>query len=64
MTAITRTAKLAVTAVMFAVALGLLAVAAATKSAIPLFFMWAPLFAVPWVLVRPEPGEESPSAGG
>jgi hypothetical protein len=58
MSAMTGTAKLALTALMFAVALGLLAVAAATKSAIPLFFMWAPLFAVPWVLVRPGPGEE------
>jgi hypothetical protein len=58
MNAMTGTAKLALTALMFAVALGLLAVAAATKSAIPLFSMWAPLFAVPWVLVRPGPGEE------
>jgi len=53
----TGTTKLVLTALMFAVALGLLAVAAATKSAIPLFFMWAPLFAVPWVLARPAPGE-------
>jgi hypothetical protein len=58
MSAMTGTAKLALTALMFAVALGLLAVAAATRSAIPLFFMWAPLFAVPWVLARPGPGEE------
>src|SRR6266508_5934285 len=57
MTALTATAKLVLTALMFAVALGLLAVAAATKSAIPLFFMWAPLFAVPWLLARPGPGE-------
>jgi len=53
----TGTAKLVLIALMFAMALGLLAVAAATKSAIPLFFMWAPLFAVPWILVRPAPGE-------
>ncbi len=57
MSAMTGTAKLVLTALMFAVALGLLAVAAATKSAIPLFFMWAPLFAVPWLLARPGPGE-------
>jgi len=56
----TGTAKLVLTGLMFAVALGLLAISAATKSAIPLFFMWAPLFAVPWVLARPGPGEEQP----
>jgi hypothetical protein len=58
MRTMTGTAKLLATALMFAVALGLLAVAAATKSAIPLFFMWVPLLAVPWLLVRPAPGEE------
>ena len=58
MRAMTGTAKLVATATMFAVALGLLAIAAATKSAIPLFFMWLPLLAVPWLLVRPRPGEE------
>jgi hypothetical protein len=60
MRVMTGTAKLVATALMFAVALGLLAVAAATKSAIPLFFMWVPLLAVPWLLVRPVPGEEPP----
>src|SRR2546422_11242164 len=60
MTAMTGTAKLVLTALMFAVALGLLAVAAASKSAIPIFFMWAPLLAVPWLLVRPGPGEAPP----
>ena len=59
MSPMTGTAKLTLTGLMFAVALGLLAVAAATKSTIPLFFMWAPLFAVPWILVRPAPGEGS-----
>lgn len=60
MRAMTGTAKLVATGVMFAAALGLLAVAAATKSAIPLFFMWLPLLAVPWLLVRPAPGKEPP----
>jgi len=60
MRTMTGTAKLMATALMFAAALGLLAVAAATKSAIPLFFMWMPLLAVPWLLVRPGPGEEPP----
>jgi hypothetical protein len=64
MSAMTGTTKLVLTALMFAVALGLLAVAAATKSAIPLFFMWAPLFAVPWLLARPGPGEASPGRPG
>jgi hypothetical protein len=57
MSAMTGTTKLVLTALMFAVALGLLVLAAATKSAIPLFFMWAPLFAVPWLLARPGRGE-------
>jgi hypothetical protein len=51
--------KLAYTALLFAGALGLLAVAAATHSAIPLFFMWLPLLGVPWVLARPETGPPS-----
>jgi hypothetical protein len=55
---VTGTAKLASTAVLFALALGLLAITAATHSAIPLFFMWAPLLSVPWVLSRPEPAPQ------
>ena len=54
----TRTRKLALTAVLFAAAVGLLALTAATKSPGPLFAMWVPLLAVPWILVRPEPGDE------
>ena len=54
-------AKLVLTAAMFAVALVLLAVAASTKSAIPLFFMWAPFLAVMWILAQPGPdGEPAP----
>ena len=52
----TGTAKLAGTALLFAVTFGLLAMSAATHSAIPLFFVWIPLLVVPWVLARPEPG--------
>ena len=44
--------KVVATAVLFALALGVLSLAAATHSAIPLFFMWLPLLAVPWVLAR------------
>jgi hypothetical protein len=54
---VTGTAKLLLTAAMFALALGLLALAAATRSAIPLFFMWVPLLTLPWLLVRPGPGD-------
>jgi hypothetical protein len=62
---VTRTRKLAFTAVLFAAATALLAVSVATKSAGPLFAMWIPLLAVPWILARPEPGdgaEEPPPA--
>jgi hypothetical protein len=55
---VTRTRKLALTAVLFAVAVGLLGLTVATKSVGPLFAVWVPLLVVPWILVRPEPGEE------
>lgn len=57
----TGSAKLVSTAVLFAVTPGLLALAAATHSAVPLFFMWVPLLAVPWILVRPEPAGSTPN---
>jgi hypothetical protein len=60
---VTGTIKLAYTTLLFALALGLLAISAATHSAVPLFFMWLPLLGVPWVLARPDPGA-SPSTGG
>lgn len=63
MSPVTGTAKLVLTAAMFALALGLLAVAAATRSAIPLFFMWVPLLTLPWLLVRPGPGDHDPGRG-
>jgi hypothetical protein len=56
---VSRARKLASTAILFAAATALLAVSAATKSAGPLFAMWIPLLAVPWILARPEPGDES-----
>jgi hypothetical protein len=58
---VTGSTKLVSVALLFAVALGLLALAAATHSAVPLFFMWLPLLAVPWILVRPEPAGPTPS---
>jgi hypothetical protein len=47
-------AKLALTFLMFLLALGTVAAAAATHKAGPLFFAWFPLLAVAWVLTRPE----------
>jgi hypothetical protein len=61
MSTVTGWAKLVSVAGLFAVALALLALAAATHSAVPLFFMWLPLLAVPWVLVRPVPGATTPA---
>ena len=58
----TGTARLAYTALLFAVALGLLGLTTATHSAVPLFFMWLPLLGVMWILARPEPGA-LPSTG-
>jgi hypothetical protein len=49
---VTGLTKLAYTAALFVVALGLLAAAVATHSAVPLFFMWLPLLGVPLVLTR------------
>ena len=43
------------TAALFAGALILLVVAIITHNAVPLFFMWVPFLAVPFVLSRPEP---------
>jgi hypothetical protein len=51
-------AKLALTALLFVIALVPLVLAASTHSADPLFFMWIPLLAVPWVLTRPEAPDE------
>ena len=52
----TGTRKLGLVALMFAVALGLVGLAAATHKAYPLFFVWLPLIAVPWILASMEPG--------
>ena len=54
---VTGVAKLVYIGLLFVVALGLLAAAAAAHSAVPLFFLWLPLLGVPWVLVRPEPAD-------
>jgi hypothetical protein len=56
---VSRARKLAFTAVLFAAATGLLIISVATKSTGPLFAMWIPLLAVPWILARPEPADEA-----
>jgi len=61
MSAVTGTRKLALTAVMFAVALGMVALAAITKITAPLFAAWAPLLLAPYILTQREPGEEPPA---
>ncbi len=51
---LTPTRKLALTAIMFSIALVLVYVATVTKVVAPLFAAWAPLLVVPFVLTRPE----------
>ncbi len=52
----TGSAKLAWTAILFAVALAIVIAAAATKSAWPLFAAWLPLIALARILAQPPPG--------
>jgi hypothetical protein len=54
--------RLGGTAVLFVIALGLFVVASVTHVAWPLFVAWAPLIAVPWLLTRPEAGQQGPDA--
>jgi hypothetical protein len=49
--------KLAFTAVLFAMAVGCVALAVAANNVAPLFAAWIPLLAVAWVLARPSPGD-------
>jgi hypothetical protein len=57
--------KFALTVALFAAALILVGVASAVHRAYPLFLMWVPLLAVPYVLTRPEaPPAEPPPAEG
>jgi hypothetical protein len=52
--------KLAVTAVLFAVAIGLVALTAGTHTYVPLFLAWVPLVGAAWILAQREPGYVSP----
>jgi hypothetical protein len=54
---VTATRKFVLTVILFALALGMVGIAAATHAVGPLFGAWAPLLAVPYVLTRPEPGD-------
>jgi hypothetical protein len=47
---------------MFVLAVATVIAASATHRAYPLFVGWVPLIAIPWILARPEPGAEAPSA--
>ena len=53
----TGTRKLLLTAALFAVAVGIVAISAATERAEPLFAAWVPLIGLAWVLAHPPPGE-------
>jgi hypothetical protein len=48
------TRKMALTALLFLVAIALVGVASAVQTTWPLFVTWIPLLTVPWVLTRPE----------
>ena len=61
---LTGSRKLLLTAILFAVAVGTVAIAAATHSYVPLFFTMVPLLAVTWVLVGDEPGEPEEAVSG
>lgn len=70
--AVTQGQKLARTAALFAVAIGLVALSAAIHNYGPLFVAWLPLVGAAWVLSRRDPGYVPPpparpapaSAGG
>lgn len=57
----TRPRKLAATIVLFAVAVVIVIVAGTVHDVGPLFLVWIPLLAVPWLLTRREPGDPLPS---
>ena len=57
MAEVTSSRKLAAAIVLFAVAIGIVAISAATKVAGPLFAAWLPLVLLAWILGQPGPGE-------
>jgi hypothetical protein len=59
---VTRTRKLVLTAALLAVAVAIVIVAGTVHDVGPLFLVWIPLLAVPWLLTRPEPGDPAPAS--
>jgi hypothetical protein len=57
---VTRARKLIGTIVLFAAAVVIVVVAGTVHDVGPLFLVWIPLLAVPWLLTRPEPGDPVP----
>jgi hypothetical protein len=54
---VSRPRKLVTTIALFAMAVVIVIVAGTVNDVGPLFLVWLPLLAVPWVLTRPEPGD-------
>jgi hypothetical protein len=61
---ISRPWKLLATIALFAAAVVIVMVAGTVHDVGPLFLVWIPLLAVPWLLTRPEPRDPSPSPEG
>jgi hypothetical protein len=61
---ISRTRKLLATIVLFSTAVVIVMVAGTVNDVGPLFLVWIPLLAVPWLLTRPEPGDPASSPEG
>jgi hypothetical protein len=58
---VSRLQKLVATIVLFGVAVVIVVVAGTVHDVGPLFLVWIPLLAVPWLLTRPEPGDPEPT---
>ncbi len=54
---VSRPRKLVATVALFAMAVIIVIVAGTINDVGPLFLVWLPLLAVPWILTRPEPGD-------
>jgi hypothetical protein len=61
MAGVSGSAKVIATAGLLVLALATVVLSAATHRGLPLFFAWAPLVGVGWVLTRPETGGQPPA---
>jgi hypothetical protein len=61
MAVVSGSAKVIATAALFVLAFATVVLSAATHRGLPLFFAWAPLVGIGWVLTRPETGAEPPT---